>query len=111
MSLCISSICTVPPNHQESRDRKSHGANIDNLGWAFTDMVPQAFAFIKEKPTPHPNETKGDVHPLMKNRTLQLAPRKISALCCMKKEYHEGRPSFQECRYKLKLLFVVDKVR
>ena len=59
MSLCISSICTVPPNHQESRDRKSHGVNIDNLGSTFTDMVPQAFAFIKEKPTPHPNETKG----------------------------------------------------
>ena len=59
MSLCISSICTVPPNHQESRERKCHGGNIDNLGSAFTDMVPQAFAFIKEKPTPHPNKTKG----------------------------------------------------
>ena len=47
--LCISSNCTNPPNHQESRGRETRVYDIDNSCLAKAEVVARPFAFMNEK--------------------------------------------------------------
>ena len=95
-SICIPSICLDSQSTEKSRGGESPLPDNSNSNLADTNLVPRTLTFFSEKLIILPLKEdllkgpQNQQHPIIRNRTLQLAVWVVSGNVWQRKEYQKG---------------------